>query len=250
MKQFVLLRHGESEWNRLNLFTGWTDVELSEKGRAEAAEAGRLLAEGGFDFDVCYTSYLKRAIHTLDITLAALDRSWLPVVKDWRLNERHYGALQGLNKAETAAKYGEAQVKIWRRSFDVPPPPLTPDDARSPAKLPMYRGVDAAALPLSESLADTIRRVMPYFESEIRPQVAAGRRVLIAAHGNSLRALVKVLDGLSDEAITDVNIPTGVPLVYELDDNLRAVGKHYLGDAAALAAKMDAVANQGKAKGV
>ena len=250
MKQFVLLRHGESEWNRLNLFTGWTDVELSEKGRTEAAEAGRLLAEGGFDFDVCYTSYLKRAIHTLDITLAALDRSWLPVVKDWRLNERHYGALQGLNKAETAAEYGEAQVKIWRRSFDVPPPPLAPNDPRNPAKLPMYRGVDPAALPLSESLADTIRRVMPYFESEILPQVAAGRRVLIAAHGNSLRALVKVLDGLSDEAITNVNIPTGVPLVYELDDALRAVDKRYLGNAAVLAAKMEAVANQGKAKGV
>ncbi len=249
MKKLVLLRHGESEWNRQNLFTGWTDVDLSPAGRGEAEAGGRLLKDGGYDFDICYTSYLKRAVHTLDIVLEEMDRCWLPVVKDWRLNERHYGALQGLNKAETAEKYGEAQVKIWRRSFDVPPPPLEANDERSPARLAMYRGVDAGALPLSESLADTIARVMPYFDKEIRPAVLAGRRVLVAAHGNSLRALVKMLDGLSNDAIVEVNIPTGVPLVYELADDFTVQAKYYLGDAAVLEAKMEAVKNQGSARG-
>lgn len=246
--KLVLLRHGESEWNRLNLFTGWTDVPLSDKGRAEAAEAGRLLLAEGYDFDLCYTSYLKRAIDTLDIVLAAMDRQWLPVAKSWKLNERHYGALQGLNKAETAEKYGEAQVKIWRRSFDVPPPPLAAGDERDPRLAPAYREVDPALLPLTESLAITIRRAMPYFNAEIRPKMQAGKRVLIAAHGNSLRALVKEFDGLSDEAIVSVNIPTGVPLVYEFDADFTVKSKFYLGDADEIANKQQSVANQGKAK--
>lgn len=246
--KLVLLRHGESEWNRLNLFTGWTDVPLSDKGRAEAAEAGRLLLADGYDFDLCYTSYLKRAIDTLDIVLAAMDRQWLPVTKSWKLNERHYGALQGLNKAETAKKYGEEQVKIWRRSFDVPPPPLEAGDERDPRLAPAYRNVDPALLPLTESLAITIRRAMPYFNEEIRPNMQAGKRVLIAAHGNSLRALVKEFDGLSDEAIVSVNIPTGVPLVYEFDADFSVKSKFYLGDADEIARKQESVANQGKAK--
>ena len=246
--KLVLLRHGESEWNRLNLFTGWTDVPLSDKGRAEAAEAGRLLLAEGYDFDLCYTSYLKRAIDTLDIVLAGMDRLWLPVTKSWKLNERHYGALQGLNKAETAEKYGEEQVKIWRRSFDVPPPPLEAGDERDPRLAPAYRDVDPALLPLTESLAITIRRAMPYFNEEIRPNMQAGKRVLIAAHGNSLRALVKEFDGLSDEAIVSVNIPTGVPLVYEFDKDFVVKSKFYLGDADEIARKQESVANQGKAK--
>ncbi|MGD9560203.1 MAG: 2,3-diphosphoglycerate-dependent phosphoglycerate mutase [Oscillospiraceae bacterium] len=245
--KLVLLRHGESEWNRLNLFTGWTDVELSEKGRREAAESGRLLRADGYDFDVCYTSTLKRAIHTLDIALAEMDRAWLPVVKDWRLNERHYGALQGLNKAETAQKYGEEQVLIWRRSFDITPPPLEAGDERDAALQPAYRAVDPALLPKTESLALTIQRVLPYFEAEIRPQMEAGKRVLIVAHGNSLRALVKVFDGLSDEAIVGVNIPTGVPLVYTFGSRFETLDKAYLGDAAEIAAREAQVANQGKA---
>lgn len=246
--KLVLLRHGESEWNRLNLFTGWTDVELSDTGRAEAAEGGRLLREGGYDFDLCYTSYLKRAIDTLNIALKEMDREWLPVVKSWKLNERHYGALQGLNKAETAEKYGEDQVKIWRRSYDVPPPALEATDERSAQKQPAYRDVDPALLPLTESLAITIQRAWPYFTEVIRPQMLAGKRVLIAAHGNSLRALVKMFDGLSNEEIVGVNIPTGVPLVYEFGDDFKVLNKFYLGDAAAVQAKIAGVANQGKAK--
>ena len=246
--KLVLVRHGESEWNRLNLFTGWADVPLSAKGREEAAEGGRLLKEEGFDFDLCYTSYLRRAIHTLDIVLEQMDRVWLPVEKNWRLNERHYGALQGLNKAETAAKYGEEQVLVWRRSFDVPPPALEEDDERSPRKQVQYRDVDPALLPLTESLAITIERAWPYFEQTILPQMKAGKRVLIAAHGNSLRALVKKFDGISDEEIVGVNIPTGVPLVYEFDEDLKVLGKRYLGDEEAIKAKMAGVANQGKAQ--
>ena len=249
MKQLVLIRHGESEWNKLNLFTGWTDVELSDKGREEAANGGKLLKEGGYDFDLCYTSYLKRAIHTLEIVLDNMDRNFLPVIKTWKLNERHYGALQGLNKAETAEKYGEAQVKVWRRSFDVAPPALKKDDKRNPALDPHYRDVeDKSVLPLCESLKTTIERVVPFYESEVVPQIKAGKRILIAAHGNSLRALVKYLDKMSDDEIVNVNIPTGVPLVYTFDDNLNVVKKEYLGDQAALEAKMNAVANQGKAK--
>lgn len=246
--KLVLIRHGESEWNRLNLFTGWTDVELSDKGRQEAAEGGRILKAEGYDFDVCYTSYLKRAIHTLNLVLQEMDREWLPVEKSWRLNERHYGALQGLNKAETAEKYGEEQVKIWRRAFAVTPPALEEDDERNPKLQAPYRNVDPAELPLTESLATTIERVMPYFEEVIKPQMINGQRVLITAHGNSLRALVKVFEGLSEEEIINVNIPTGVPLVYEFAPDFTVQKKYYLGDAAAVQAKMDSVANQGKAK--
>ncbi len=246
--ELVLLRHGESAWNLENKFTGWTDVDLSDTGRKEAAEGGRLLKEEGFDFDLCYTSYLKRAIHTLYLALDEMDRAWLPVIKSWKLNERHYGALQGLNKSETAAKYGEDQVKIWRRSFDIQPPELEPDDERNPAGLAQYRGVDKSVLPLTESLKDTIARTVPYYEEEIRPQIKAGKRVIIAAHGNSLRALVKYFEKLSDEEIAGVNIPTGIPLVYTLDDDQNLVSKRYLGDQEALKAKMESVANQGKAK--
>lgn len=246
--KLVLLRHGESEWNLENRFTGWTDVDLSQTGRGEAAEAGRLLKEGGFDFDICYTSYLKRAIHTLNHVLEVMDREWLPVEKDWRLNERHYGGLQGLNKAETAQTYGEEQVRVWRRSFDVRPPLLEPEDERNPALQPQYRCVAPAALPLAESLRDTIARAIPYFEQEIHPQMRRGRRVLIAAHGNSLRALVMYLEKLTPEEIMQVNLPTGVPLVYTFDENFAVVGKAYLGDAAAIAQKMQKVADQGNAK--
>ncbi len=246
MYKLVLIRHGESEWNKLNLFTGWTDVELSDKGREEAAFAGETLAKEGYDFDVCYTSYLKRAIHTLQIALDHMDRAWLPVVKSWKLNERHYGALQGLNKSETAEKYGEEQVKIWRRSYDVKPPALTADDERCAARQEMYRDVDPADLPNHESLETTIERVIPYYEEVIRKDMEAGKRVIIAAHGNSLRALVKYLDNLTPEEILGVNIPTAVPLVYELDDDFKAIRHYYLGDPEALKAKMEAVANQGK----
>lgn len=244
----VLLRHGESVWNKENLFTGWTDVELSDKGRSEAESAGRLMAAEGLDFDVCFTSYLKRAIHTQQIALDAMDRAWIPVIKSWRLNERHYGALQGLNKSETAEKYGEEQVKIWRRSYATRPPALSPDDERNPAGQAPYRNVPAEDLPLTECLEDTVARAYPYFEQEIKPRMLAGDRVLIAAHGNSLRALVKMFDGLSDDEIVGVNIPTGVPLVYEFDENFDVVSKRYLGDEDALKAKMDAVANQGRAR--
>lgn len=246
--QLVLIRHGESLWNRLNLFTGWTDIDLSETGRVEAAEGGRALAREGFDFDICYTSRLKRAIHTLDIVLDELDRTWLPIVKAWELNERHYGALQGLDKAETAATYGDEQVKIWRRSFDVEPPALEAGDTRDPHGQEAYRDVPADLLPLTECLATTVERAWPYFEREIRPQLSAGKRVLIAAHGNSLRALVMKLERLTPEEILEVNIPTGVPLAYTLDADLNVRGKRYLGDPSTIAAKMAAVANQGKAR--
>ncbi len=246
--KLVLVRHGESEWNRLNLFTGWTDVDLSETGHVEAIRAGKLLRDAGYDFDICYTSYLKRAIHTLNHILDEMDRAWLPVVKPWKLNERHYGALQGLNKAETAAKYGEDQVKIWRRSFDVKPPALSADDERSAGRQPMYRDVDPLSLPACESLETTIARTVPYFRKVIEPQMKAGKRVIIAAHGNSLRSLVKYFENISDEEIVNVNIPTGVPLVYEFDDDMNVTGHYYLGDADELKAKMEAVASQGKAK--
>lgn len=244
----VIIRHGESEWNKKNLFTGWADVDLSETGRQEAAEGGRALAEAGFDFDLCYTSYLKRAIHTLQIVLDNMDRNWLPVIKSWRLNERHYGALQGLNKAETAAKYGEDQVKIWRRSFDVRPPALEPGDDRDAHSWPAYRNVEPENVPMHECLKDNIARTWPYFEEEILPQMRAGKRVLIAAHGNSLRSLVKQFEGLSDEEIIGVNITTGVPLVYTFDQDMNVLDKHYVGDPAVIEAKINKVANQGKAK--
>jgi 2,3-bisphosphoglycerate-dependent phosphoglycerate mutase len=249
MMKLVLIRHGESEWNKLNLFTGWTDVDLSEKGHQEAINAGKLLKSEGFDFDVCYTSLLKRAIHTLNHVLDEMDRNWLPVIKTYKLNERHYGALQGLNKSETAAKYGEEQVKIWRRSFDVRPPALDPADERAPQNQAMFREIPSEELPLSESLETTIERVVPYFEEVIKKDMAAGKRVLIAAHGNSLRALVKYFDNLSDKEIIGVNIPTGSPLVYEFDDNFNVTGHYYPGMSEdELKAKMDAVAGQGAAK--
>ena len=244
--QIVMIRHGESEWNKKNLFTGWTDVDLSEKGHLEAAQGGKALKEEGFTFDVCYTSVLKRAIHTANHVLAQLDEEWITVIKSYKLNERHYGALQGLNKAETAAKYGEEQVKIWRRSFDVRPPALMPDDDRNPALQKMYANIDSTELPLTESLKDTIARVIPYFEQVIKKDILANKSVLIAAHGNSLRALFKYLNDISDEDIINVNIPTGVPLVMELNENLKAVSHRYLGDPEEIQAKMDAVKNQGK----
>ena len=246
--KLVLIRHGESEWNKLNLFTGWTDVGLSEKGIIEANEAGFLLKENNFDFDVCYCSYLKRAINTLNIVLERMDRQWLPVIKTWKLNERHYGALQGLNKAETAEKYGEEQVKLWRRSFDVPPPALDKDDKRCPHNQAPYRNIDKSELPYNESLKDTIERVIPYYEEVIKKDMLDGKRVLITAHGNSLRALVKYLDNLTDEEIISVNIPTGIPLVYEFDDNFKVINKYYLGNQDEINAKINSVANQAKKK--
>jgi 2,3-bisphosphoglycerate-dependent phosphoglycerate mutase len=248
MPTIVLLRHGESDWNRENRFTGWTDVDLSETGLLEAHEAGRLLRDGGFDFDIAFTSVLRRAIRTLWICLDELDRMWLPVEHSWRLNERHYGALQGLNKAETAAKYGDEQVHQWRRSYDVPPPPLLAGDERDPGRDPRYAGLSSAELPRAESLKDTVARFLPAWHELIVPQVKAGRRVLIAAHGNSLRALVKYLDQVSDEEIPGLNIPTGVPLVYELDDALRPVRHFYLGDPARIEAAIAAVAGQARAR--
>jgi 2,3-bisphosphoglycerate-dependent phosphoglycerate mutase len=245
MHKLVLLRHGESDWNRENRFTGWTDVDLSQSGVAEAHAAGRLLKTSGYHFDLAYTSLLKRAIRTLWISLDALDQMWLPVEKDWRLNERHYGALQGLNKAETAAKFGEQQVLAWRRSYDTPPPPLPADDPRSEARDPRYAGI---AVPASECLKDTVARVVPYWESTIAPQVRAGRKVLIAAHGNSLRALVKYLDNIGDQEIVGLNIPTAAPLVYELDASLKPLKHYYLGNADEIAKRAAAVAGQGKAK--
>ena len=249
MSTLVLIRHGESDWNRENRFTGWTDVDLSEVGVAEAHEAGRLLREGGFEFDIAFTSVLRRAIRTLWIGLDELDRMWLPVEHSWRLNERHYGALQGLNKAETAAEYGDEQVHIWRRSYDVPPPPLPEGDPREPGRDPRYASLTAAQLPRSESLKDTVVRFLPAWHEQIVPAIRAGQRVLIVAHGNSLRALVKYLDGVSDEEIPGVNIPTGVPLVYELDDDQRPLGHHYLGDPARIEAAVAAVAGQGRSRG-
>lgn len=246
MHKLVLLRHGESIWNRENRFTGWKDVDLSERGLVEAAEAGRLLREEGYAFDLAYTSLLKRAIRTLWIALDVLDRMWIPVVKDWRLNERHYGALEGLNKAETAAKHGEPQVKIWRRSYDIPPPPLKPDDPRHPAFDPRYAALSPQELPVTESLKDTVARVIPCWRDAIAPSIRAGKQVVIAAHGNSLRALVKYLDGVSESAIVELNIPTGIPLVYELDDDLKPLRHYYLGDPAAAAEAAARVANQAK----
>jgi 2,3-bisphosphoglycerate-dependent phosphoglycerate mutase len=248
MPTLVLLRHGESTWNRENRFTGWTDVDLSETGLAEAHEAGRLLRAEGFEFDVAFTSVLTRAIRTLWVALDEMDRMWLPVVGSWRLNERHNGALQGLNKAETAAKFGDEQVKVWRRSYDVPPPALTTDDDRFPGRDPRYRDLADADLPRCESLKDTVARFLPFWESDIAPALGAGDRVLVAAHGNSLRALVKYLDGISDDEIVGLNIPTGVPLAYELDDELRPISSHYLGDPERVAAAAAAVAAQGTAR--
>ena len=249
MIKLVLLRHGESLWNKENRFTGWTDVDLSDHGREEAAAAGQLLKEGGYMFDVAYTSLLKRAIRTLWIALDRLDLLWIPVIKDWRLNERHYGALQGLNKAETAAKHGEAQVKIWRRAYDIPPPPLSPDDPRHPYRDPRYAGLAASELPLTESLKDTVARFLPYWQGSIAPDIRSGKRVLIAAHGNSLRALVKHLDNMSEADIVELNIPTGIPLVYELNNDLTPIRHYYLGDPEAAAAAAARVANQSKAQG-
>jgi 2,3-bisphosphoglycerate-dependent phosphoglycerate mutase len=248
MYRLVLLRHGESTWNQENRFTGWKDVDLSDKGRVEAREAGRLMASEKFEFDVAFTSVLKRAIRTLWMALDEMDMMWLPVHNSWRLNERHYGGLQGLNKAETAAKHGDAQVKIWRRSYDIPPPPLSRDDPDHPSHDRRYAGLKPIELPQAESLKDTVARFLPYWESAIAPEIKAGKRVLIAAHGNSLRALVKYLDSISDEAIVELNIPTGVPLVYLLNEDLKPLQKYYLGDQEAAAQKAAAVANQGKSK--
>ncbi len=246
MHRLVLLRHGESTWNQENRFTGWTDVDLTEKGRAEAREAGRLMRAEGYELDVAYTSLLKRAIRTLWIALDEMDLMWLPVERSWRLNERHYGALQGLNKAETAAKHGDAQVKIWRRSYDIPPPPLDPADPRHPGHDRRYAALPKDTLPLTESLKDTVARFLPYWHEEIAPAIESGRRVLIAAHGNSLRALVKYLDHVPEPEIVELNIPTGIPLVYELDSTLKPIRKFYLGDQEAAARKAAAVANQAK----
>jgi 2,3-bisphosphoglycerate-dependent phosphoglycerate mutase len=244
--KLVLIRHGESTWNKENRFTGWTDVDLSEKGLQEARDAGKLLKKEGYDFDLAHTSVLKRAIRTLHLALDEMDRLWLPVQKTWRLNERHYGALQGLNKAETAAKYGEEQVHIWRRSYDVLPPLLEDNDERHPAKDPRYAG--QRDLPKGEALKHTVDRMLPYWNETIAPQVQAGKRVLIAAHGNSLRALVKHLDQMTEAEIMELNIPTGIPLVYELDGQLKPTKKYYLGDEAAIKAAQEAVAKQGKKK--
>lgn len=245
-KTLVLVRHGESEWNKLNLFTGWTDVELSDTGRAEAAAGGKALKEAGYDFDVCYTSLLKRAIHTLNLVLDEMDRNWLPVYKAWQLNERHYGALQGMNKAEIRDEYGEEKFMAWRRSYDIQPPALEPGDKRDPHVLEMFRYVPAQDLPLTECLKDTVARAWPYFETTIKPQLEDGKRVLVAAHGNSLRALVMQLEHLTPEEIIKVNIPTGVPLAYTFDKDWNILDKHYIGDEATIAAKIDAVANQGQ----
>ncbi|WP_145530317.1 2,3-diphosphoglycerate-dependent phosphoglycerate mutase [Yersinia alsatica] len=246
--KLVLVRHGESQWNNENRFTGWYDVDLSEKGRTEAKAAGKLLKDEGFTFDFAYTSVLKRAIHTLWSILDELDQAWLPTEKTWKLNERHYGALQGLDKSETAAKYGDDQVKLWRRGFAITPPALEKSDERFPGHDPRYAKLTDAELPTTESLALTIERVIPYWEEVIKPRIASGERVIIAAHGNSLRALVKYLDNLNEEEILELNIPTGVPLVYEFDDNFKPIKHYYLGNAEEIAAKAAAVANQGKAK--
>ncbi len=246
--RLVLIRHGESVWNKENRFTGWADVDLSDKGREEAMAAGRLLMAKGFSFDLAFTSVLKRAIRTLHIMLDEMDLIWIEVVRSWRLNERHYGALQGLNKAEVASQYGEAQVKIYRRSYDVPPPPLDRSDLRFPGLDPRYRALSPLEIPLTECLKDTVARFLPYWHETIAPAVRRGRRVLIAAHGNSLRALVKILDGISDHDIVDLNIPTGIPLLYELDASLKPIRHQYLGDPVQIEAAIKAVAAQGKAK--
>ena len=246
MYKLVLLRHGESTWNQENRFTGWKDVDLTEKGKTEAAEAGRLMKEAGFTFDLVFTSVLKRAIKTLNIALEEMDQLWLPVTKHWRLNERHYGALQGLNKAETAATHGEDQVKIWRRSYDIPPPPLSKDDERYSGRDPRYASLKPEEIPASESLKDTVARFLPYWHETIAPAIKSGHRVLIVAHGNSLRALVKYLDDVGESEIVGLNIPTGIPLVYELDDRLKPIRHYYLGDEKAAAEAAARVANQAK----
>jgi 2,3-bisphosphoglycerate-dependent phosphoglycerate mutase len=248
MIKLVLIRHGESTWNKENRFTGWTDVDLSPRGVEEATASGQVLKKEGYLFDVAYTSVLKRAIRTLWITLDHMDLMWIPVHNSWRLNERHYGALQGLNKAETAAKFGEAQVKIWRRSYDIPPPVLTKDDERYPGRDPRYKNLTESELPLTECLKDTVARFLPYWHEAIVPVIKSGKRVIIAAHGNSLRALAMHLDKISEQEIVDLNIPTGIPLVYELDDSLAALKHYYLGDQEKIKKAMQAVANQGKAK--
>lgn len=248
MYKLVLLRHGESSWNLENRFTGWTDVDLTPKGIEEAREAARLLKEGGYTFDVAHTSLLKRAIRTLWIVMDGMDLMWIPVHRNWRLNERHYGALQGLNKAETAAQYGDEQVKIWRRSYDTPPPALTPDDPRYPGHDRRYADLTPEELPLAESLKDTVARFLPYWHGTIVPDIRAGKRVVIAAHGNSLRALIKHLDGVSDEAIVEMNVPTGIPLVYELDNDLRPLRSEYLGDPEAARKAAEAVAKQAQTR--
>ena len=247
MYKLVLIRHGESTWNLENRLTGWTDVELTPKGIAQAQEAGRLLRSEGYDFDLAFTSVLKRATHTLWHCLDAMDRTWLPVQHSWRLNERHYGALQGLNKAETAKQYGDEQVLVWRRSYDTPPPALDPQDPRSEAADPRYARLAPGQVPLTECLKDTVARVLPYWNEAIAPAIRSGQRVLVSAHGNSMRALVKYLDGISDDAIVGLNIPNGIPLVYELDADLKPLRSYYLGDAQAVAQAAAAVAAQGKA---
>ena len=248
MYKIVLIRHGESVWNKENLFTGWTDVDLSEQGLAEAHAAGKRLKEEGFVFDEAWTSVLKRAIRTLWISLDEMDMLYLPVYKDWRLNERHYGALQGLNKAETAAKYGDEQVKIWRRSYDIPPPPLTPEDVRYPGKDARYAGLKQEQIPLCESLKDTCNRTMPFWNEIVVPRLLAGKRLIISAHGNSLRAIVKSLKDISDDDIVGLNIPTGIPLIFEFDQDLKVIKDYYLADEDQVAQAQAAVANQGKAK--
>ncbi len=244
MYKMVMVRHGQSEWNLSNRFTGWTDVGLTPQGEQEALEGGKLLLENGYVFDVCYTSYLRRAITTLHLIQGVMDNLWLPVIKSWRLNERHYGSLQGLNKKEMADKFGEEQVFVWRRSYDTPPPALEDTDERFPGKDPRYAALTESELPHTESLKLTVDRVMPYWENELGPAIKSGKRLLIAAHGNSMRALVKYLDNISDEEITKLNIPTGVPLVYELDADLKPIKSYYLGDQDAIAAKAKAVAEQ------
>jgi 2,3-bisphosphoglycerate-dependent phosphoglycerate mutase len=248
MIPLVLLRHGESTWNKENRFTGWTDVDLSEKGVVEAVQAGNLMKEAGFTFDIAYTSLLKRAIRTLWLSMQQMDLMWIPEIKDWRLNERHYGALQGLNKAEMAAKYGDEQVLIWRRSYDVRPPDLDKTDERFPGFDPRYKSLKSTELPTAECLKDTVARFLPLWHEEIAPIIKSGKRMIIAAHGNSLRALVKYLDNIPENEIVGLNIPTGIPLVYELDDDLKPVRHYYLGDSEAIEKAIQSVANQGKAK--
>lgn len=248
MIKLVLIRHGESEWNKENRFTGWTDVDLSDKGVKEAKHAGKILKDEGFVFDIAFTSVLKRAIKTLWNVLDELNLQWIPVQKSWRLNERHYGALQGLNKAETAAKYGEEQVRVWRRSYDIPPPQVSVNDERYPGKDLRYVNIGQENIPLTETLKDTVARFLPYWHEEIVPEIKKGKRVIIAAHGNSIRALVKYLDNMSNDEITGLNIPTGIPLVYELDDDLKPIRKYYLGDIDEIKKSMQEVANQGKVK--
>ena len=246
--KLVIIRHGESQWNKLNLFTGWSDVDLSDKGIMEAKEAGKVLKNNNFDFDICYTSYLKRAIHTLNLVLEEMDREWLPVIKSYKLNERYYGALQGLNKSETAEKYGQDQVKIWRRSFNVKPPVMNETSIYNPRNQIQYKGIDENELPLCESLEDTIKRVVHYFNNTIKQDMINNKRVLIVSHGNSIRALVKYFENLSEDEILEVNIPTGVPLVYEFDDGFNVINKYYLGNEEEIKAKINGVANQGSIK--